>query len=146
MKNIPTSFEGCANSGKLSYFTEVPDKIDLNYDEPMTLSRIVGGIIGRVGEGLLLTTDNDTGKNKNIQNGRAIIKIKNCSNTGILNVPDSEEYINAQGEQFYKNYFGGIIGNACGEKEFSVYVEECTYSNFERGLGNEDFTDIGIKE
>lgn len=146
MKNIPTTFDGCTNSGTLSYFTKAPDEIDLNYDEPMTLSRIVGGIIGRVGEGLLLTTDNDMGKNKNIQNGRAIIKFKNCSNTGTLNVPDAKEYVNVQGEQLYENYFGGIIGNACGEKEFSVYVEECTYSGFERGLGNKNFTDIGTKE
>ena len=146
MKNIPTTFDGCINNGTLSYFTEAPSKTDLNYDEPMTLSRIVGGIIGRVGEGLLLTTDNDTGKDKNIQNGIAVIKIKNCSNTGSLNVTDMEEYMNTEGEKFYENYFGGIIGNTCGEKSFSVYVEECTYSGFDRGLGNEDFFDIGIKK
>ena len=106
--------------------------------ETMTVSRIAGGIVGRVGEGLLLTTDNDEADNKNIQATDAVLKITNSKNTGKLEVVDVDA-------QNIKNWFGGIIGNTCGEDGFSVLVENCTYTGFDRGLGNEDLNDVGTK-
>lgn len=45
----------------------------------------------------------------------------------------------------YRNYFGGIVGNASGENAYSVFMENCNYSNFERGLGNTEYADFGTK-
>ncbi len=137
MKDIPTTVDNCTNKGTLA-ITKATDGMTDEEAETMTVSRIAGGIVGRVGEGLLLTTDNDEADNKNIQATDAVLKITNSKNTGKLEVVDVDA-------QNIKNWFGGIIGNTCGEDGFSVLVENCTYTGFDRGLGNEDLTDIGTK-
>lgn len=138
MENISTTISKCTNSGTLSV-TAAADSMSADDAKIMTVSRIVGGIVGRIGSGLLLTTDSDDGNNKNIQAKNAVLKITDSSSTGQLDVVN----INAEN---YKNWFGGIIGNACGEDGFSVLVEKCSYTNFERGLGNEDYSDVGTKK
>lgn len=137
MKDIPTTVDNCTNNGTLA-ITKATDGMTDEEAKIMTVSRIAGGIVGRVGEGLLLTTDNDEADNKNIQAADAVLKITNSKNTGKLEVVDVDA-------QNIKNWFGGIIGNTCGEDGFSVLVENCTYTGFDRGLGNEDLTDIGTK-
>ena len=137
MKDIPTTVDNCTNNGTLA-ITKATEGMTDEEAEIMTVSRIAGGIVGRVGEGLLLTTDNDEADNKNIQATDAVLKITNSKNTGKLEVVDVDA-------QNIKNWFGGIIGNTCGEDGFSVLVENCTYTGFERGLGNENLTDIGTK-
>ena len=94
----------------------------------------------------MLTVDNDDGKDKFIQAKKPQLVIKNCSNSGELKVNVAEEFVNKYGEQVYTNYFGGIIGNHCGEKNYSVFVENCSYSNFDRGLGNKEYEDLGIRK
>lgn len=147
MKGISSEFVSCTNSGKLIIDNPADPQgyTDENGAGIMTISRIAGGIIGRVGEGLLLTTDSDNVNDKYINNKKAVITLKECSSTGSLFVTDSKEYTDNNGEKVYKNYFGGIVGNTTGEKEASIFVENCTYSNFERGLGNTDLKDIGSK-
>ena len=137
MKDIPTTVDNCTNIGTLA-ITKATDGMTDEEAETMTVSRIAGGIVGRVGEGLLLTTDNDEADNKNIQATDAVLKITNSKNTGKLEVVDVDA-------QNIKNWFGGIIGNTCGEDGFSVLVENCTYTGFDRGLGNEDLNDVGTK-
>lgn len=137
MKDIPTTVANCTNIGTLA-ITKATDGMTDEEVEIMTVSRIAGGIVGRVGEGLLLTTDNDEADNKNIQATDAVLKITNSKNTGKLEVVDVDA-------QNIKNWFGGIIGNTCGEDGFSVLVENCTYTGFDRGLGNEDLNDVGTK-
>lgn len=137
MKDIPTTVDNCTNKGTLA-ITKATDGMTDAEAETMTVSRIAGGIVGRVGEGLLLTTDFDEADNKNIQAADAVLKITNSKNTGKLEVVDVDA-------QNIKNWFGGIIGNTCGEDGFSVFVENCTYTGFDRGLGNEALTDIGTK-
>ena len=137
MKDIPTTVDNCTNNGTLA-ITKATDGMTDEEAETMTVSRIAGGIVGRVGEGLLLTTDNDEADNKNIQATDAVLKITNSKNTGKLEVVDVDA-------QNIKNWFGGIIGNTCGEDGFSVLVENCTYTGFDRGLGNEDLNDVGTK-
>ena len=137
MKDIPTTVDNCTNKGTLA-ITKATDGMTDEEAETMTVSRIAGGIVGRVGEGLLLTTDNDEADNKNIQATDAVLKITNSKNTGKLEVVDVDA-------QNIKNWFGGIIGNTCGEDGFSVLVENCTYTGFDRGLGNEDLNDVGTK-
>lgn len=137
MENIQTVIDNCTNSGTLSITAEA-NNIDEDDDKIMTISRIAGGIVGRVGPGLLLTTDSDKTDNKNVQSSDAVLKIVNSKSTGKL------EVVNENAEH-YKNWFGGIIGNTSGEDGFSVFVENCSYSGFERGLGNDDLNDLGTK-
>lgn len=137
MAGIATTIDGCANSGTLA-ITASADNMTAEDAEVMTVSRIVGGIVGRVGSGLLLTTDTDQADDSNIQSANADLKITNSNQTGKLEVVN----VNAK---YYKNWFGGIIGNACAEDGYSIFVDHCTYTEFDRGLGNEDLTDIGTK-
>lgn len=137
MADVATTIEKCTNNGTLSITAEA-DKMTDEETEIMTVSRIAGGIVGRVGSGLLLTTDSDNADDKNVQSADAVLKIKDSKNTGALQV------VNADAEN-YKNWFGGIIGNTCGEDGFSVLAENCTYTGFDRGLGNETLTDVGTK-
>lgn len=137
MANVATTIDKCSNSGTLA-ITAAADSMTDKDAEIMTVSRIAGGVVGRVGSGLLLTTDSDKADEKNIQSANADLKITNCKNTGKLDV------VNIDAEN-YKNWFGGIIGNTCGEDGFAIFVDKCTYTGFDRGLGNENLTDIGTK-
>lgn len=137
MANVATTIDQCTNSGTLA-ITAAADSMTDEEAEIMTVSRIAGGIVGRIGSGLLLTTDHDKADEKNIQSANADLKITNSKNTGKLDV------VNIDAEN-YKNWFGGIIGNTCGEDGFAIFVDKCTYTGFDRGLGNENLTDIGTK-
>ena len=138
VENMPTTVDKCSNSGKLA-ITASADSMTASDAEIMTVSRITGGIIGRVGSGLLLTVDSDKADKKNVQKENAVLKITNCSNTGLPDITN----INAEN---YNNLFGGIVGNTCGEDGFSFLAENCTYTGFDRGLGNDDLPDIGTKK
>ena len=139
MGNIPTTISGCINKGTLSYLSSAPDKetVETDEEEKFTLSRMAGGIVGRVGYGIFLSVDGDKGNAGNIQKDDAIFKFVDCYNSGTLNPTDNED--------FYKDYFGGIVGNCSGEDAYSIFVEDCGYANFERGLGNEGYSKIGQK-
>ena len=137
MANIATTIDRCTNSGTLATTASTAGMTD-EEAKIMTVSRIAGGIVGRVGSGLFLTTDNDEAIEKNIQSGSADLKITNSKNTGKLEVANIEA-------ENIKNWFGGIVGNTCGEDGFALFVDKCSYTNFDRGLGNENLTDIGTK-
>ncbi|MBR4051228.1 MAG: hypothetical protein IKK09_12075 [Clostridia bacterium] len=143
---IQSAFENCVSEGTLCIENTQPSKDVYEFKKSMTFARVAGGIIGRVGSFPMLTVDNDDGKGKFIQAKKAKLVIKNCSNIGELKVNVAEEFVNKYGEQVYTNYFGGIIGNHCGEKNYSVFVENCSYSNFDRGLGNKEYEDLGIRK
>lgn len=138
LKDIPTSIDKCTNSGTLA-ITALADNMTAEDADVMTVSRIAGGIIGRIGPGLLLTTDSDNANDKNVQAKNAVLKITDCINTGKPEITN----INAE---FYKNWFGGIVGNTCAEDGFSFSADNCTYSNFDRGLGNDTLPDVGTKK
>ncbi len=140
MGGIQTAIDGCSSSGKLSITaTTSSEEKDGTAEKVMTVSRIAGGIVGRIGSGLLLTVDNDTADQSNINASDAVIKLSGCTASCTLELADSEETVNI------KNYFGGIVGNTCGESDFSILVENCTYTGFDRGLGNQDLPDVGTK-
>ncbi len=138
MRHISTTISSCKASGELRITAPVVER-DPDDDINMTISRIIGGIVGRAGEGLLLTTDNDKASDKNIQAKNAVLKIENCASscTMVVNEPGAEEYT---------DYIGGVIGNASAADGFSVLVTECTYSGADRGLGNTDLPDVGTKK
>ena len=137
MANVPTTVENCTNSGDLSIAADVKGISD-EEAEIMTVSRIAGGIIGRVGPGLLLTTDSDVADSKNVQSESAVLRLISCANTGELSVKNEDA-------ENYKNWFGGIIGNTCAEDGFGFFADRCSYTGFDRGLGNAELTDIGTK-
>lgn len=146
VEGVWTVFEDCTNSGNVSLiFTLTEDEIQetLGSGNYMSLSQMVGGIVGRLGEGAMLTTDNDEGDTNNVNTENAWILFRNCSNTGVLESTDYSEYRNSDGAQIWKNYVGGIIGNASAEDAYSFLVENCTYVGAERGLGNTEYPDIG---
>ena len=138
MKYMSTTISNCKSSGNLKITAPVVER-DPDDEINMTISRIIGGIVGRAGEGLLLTTDHDNASDKNIQAKDAVLKISNCTSDCIMTVvePGAEEYT---------DYIGGIIGNASAEDGFSVLVTKCTYSSVDRGLGNADLPDVGTKK
>lgn len=137
MPSIPTEISNCVNTGSLLVDTPASSTENEEAEVTFTLARCTGGIIGRVGAGLFLTTDTDKGDVQNVQKKDALFVISNCLNRGQLNVSVIDKS--------YTDFFGGIIGNASGEKEYSFFVEECSYMNFDRGLGNSDFPDVGEK-
>ena len=137
MANVPTEFSNCINTGTLSVLTPVADLETFESEKEFTLARCTGGIIGRVGYGIYFTTDTDNGNAENVRKRDAFLNIRNCHNKGQLNVPIKAE--------LYTDFFGGIIGNASGEKEYSFFVEDCTYMHFDRGLGNLEYPNIGEK-
>lgn len=143
---IQSMFDSCTNEGMLRIENSQPGDDVYELRKTMTFARVAGGIIGRVGSFPMLTVDNDDSKEKFIQAKNAKIVIKKCSNIGELDVNVDEEFVNKYGEQVYTNYFGGIIGNHCGEKDYSVFAEGCSYSNFDRGLGNKEYEDLGSKK
>lgn len=143
MEAVNASFEGCVNTGTITMNNTAPEQEALEGSNGFVISRICGGIIGRVGSGLLLTTDSDEGSAEHVNGASAWLTIRDCSSTGALNVADTEEYTNANGDVIRKNYFGGIVGNTCGEAGFALKAEGCTYSGFDRGLGNEEYPDLG---
>ncbi len=50
------------------------------------------------------------------------------------------------GKIVYRNDIGGIIGNASGEKEYAVRVEDSVYTGTHHGIGNEELPDVGKKK
>ncbi len=144
LKDIPVVFASCTNSGDLIIENEPTDVETQTEQKTFTISRIAGGIVGRVGSGQILTTDTNRGNADNPRQSNARITFAGCKNTGKLNVA-AEDTVNEEGEPIYKNWFGGIIGKLCGEDGYAVYTDSCSYKHFERGLGNEDYPDAGEK-
>lgn len=134
MENISTTVDNCTNTGNLS-ITAAADSMTAEEAEIMTVSRIAGGIIGRVGPGLLLTTDSDEADIKNFNADNAVLKIINSKSTGKLNVVN-------ENAEFYKNWFGGIVGNTCGEDGFSLRIEDCSFTGFHTAIGNDEAGDL----
>lgn len=144
MDSTPGLIENCHNTGNIIMENKILTEEEAK-DVSFTLSRMCGGVIGRVG-GLYLSTGNDKNSEKNINKKDAWLNMKNCSSTGELLVNNTKQYPNEKGELRYRNFFGGVIGNSCAEDGYSILVENCTYSGFERGLGNDDLPDIGNKK
>ncbi len=147
-EGIATVFERCTNTGNITLeLALTEEEIQETLAGPtITLSQILGGIVGRLGEGLLLTTDNDGGNEANINNPNANIIFRDCRNSGELYTPDYSAYTNSNGEAVWVSFIGGIIGNTCAEDAYAFFAENCTFTNTARGLGNTDYPDIGTKQ
>lgn len=145
-EGVKTLFERCTNSGDVKLELsltqeEIQETQEAGYI--MTISQIIGGIVGRLGEGTLLTTDNDNGSAANVNAANAWIVFHDCHNSGMLEATDYSKYVTTDGKQIWKNYIGGIIGNTCADDAYSFRVEDCTYTGADRGLGNMEYPDVG---
>ena len=89
----------------------------------MTLSQMVGGIVGRVGDGLFLDTGGEAQDEKYINAQKAVIVFNGCSNTGSLSATDYTAYVDENGTPLWQNYIGDIVGYAAGEKDCSYRID-----------------------
>lgn len=146
---IPTEITSCVNNGSVKVdFTLTDAQIQESQGAAWTeFYQIGGGIVGRIGDALKLTTaegvetsaDNVNAKNANI-------KITGCSNTGTISAPDYSTILNQWKKPLYVNYLGGIVGQCSATNGYAFHVENCTYSGAERGLGSTDYADVGTKK
>lgn len=142
VKGLSSEIKGCINSGTLSVEDKEPSSETINSDKIMNLSRMCGGIIGRIGETLYLSTSADNGDAKNVNCKNSVIKISDCYSNGKFNVPAEDKYKNKKGDCIWDNQLGGIVGNCSASEGYSFSVKDCGFANVERGLGTKIYDDI----
>lgn len=149
LKKSSVSISDCKNSGNIEFEDTGVDEETINLDKEkditFKLTRMGGGIVGRIGESLVLVADSRKGSNAYINTENAYIQISNCNSSGKFIAPAEDKYLNKYNEPIFTNAFGGVIGSCVGEEDYSVNVTNCTYSNAERGLGETIFDDVGTK-
>ena len=146
---IPTEIKDCVNSGNVAIdFTLTDEQITQAQGSDWTeFYQIGGGIVGRIGDALKLTTAEGvetSADNVNAEN--ANIKITGCSSTGTISAPDYSTILNQWEKPLYVNYLGGIVGQCSATNGYAFRVGNCTYSGAERGLGITDYADVGTKK
>lgn len=143
-KGLKSSISDSVNLGTCIVL-DIDPQID-EFDEPsFALSRMAGGIVGRIGDAIFLTTDGDNGEDKNVNKKKADIVLTNCYNAGEFDLPSVDKYCYKDGTPVYENHVGGIVGNCAASKEYAFCVEDCKYANAQRGLGTKKYTDVGTK-
>lgn len=153
-----TEIDGCENSGNLSFTKPwIMGDADLKKENEQgekedadlfTLSVMGGGIVGRIGESVMLSLDADNSDADEINKKDALVTISNCTNTGALSYEEpqkgdgvTEEEFQKAVKEYWKASMGGILGDCSCTNGYSVGFENCTYSA-ERGIGNTDLPDI----
>ena len=146
---VPVEIVDCTNSGAVAIDFTLTDKEikDLQGAEWPELYQIGGGVVGRIGDALQLTTAEGvetSADNVNAANGNIIVS--GCSSTGTVSAPDYSYILNKWGKPLFVNYLGGIVGQCSATDGYGFSVENCTYSGVDRGLGNAECSDIGTKK
>lgn len=153
-----TEISGCENSGDISFTKPwIMGAEDLKTEnengeeedaELFTLSVMGGGIVGRIGEAVLLSVDADTNDPEQINRKDALVTISNCTSSGALKYEEpqkgegvTEEEFEKAKEEKWKASMGGILGDCSARDGYSVRFENCTY-DAARGLGNTALPDI----
>ena len=153
-----TTIDSCENSGTISFTkswvmqeNELKTENDDGEKEDaslFTLSVMGGGIVGRIGEAVMLSVDADKPDGQEINKKDALVRISNCVNTGALSYEEpqkgdgvTEEDLQKAAETYWKASMGGILGDCSCTNGYSVNFENCTY-NTERGIGNTELPDI----
>ncbi len=145
VNGLQTQIKGCINTGSLTVKAEEPSKETVESEVVMELSRMCGGIVGRIGETLYLSTSADKGDSRNVNKENAVITISDCYSNGFFDVPAEDKYKNFKGVNIWNNQLGGIIGNCSATDDQSFKVENCGYANTDRGLGTKEYNDVGTK-
>lgn len=146
---IPADIKNCVNIGTVKIdFTLTDEQIQEGQGSNWTeFYQIGGGIIGRIGDGLKLTTAEGVETSAdNVNAKKADIKITGCRSTSAISAPDYSYILNQWEKPLYVNYLGGIIGQCSATDGYAFSVKDCSYSNAERGLGSEEYSDVGTKK
>ncbi len=146
---IPTDITNCVNTGAVKIdFTLTDEQIKESQGAEWTeFYQIGGGIVGRIGDALKLTTAEGVKTSAdNVNAKKADIKITGCSSTGIISASDYSYILNKWDKPLYVNYLGGIVGQCSATDGYAFSVSDCSYTNAERGLGIKDYSDIGTKK
>lgn len=146
---IPADITNCVNTGAVTVdFTLTDEQIKEGQGAAWTeFYQIAGGIVGRIGDGLKLTTAEAGERNPaNVNSADAKLVITGCSSTGAITAPDYSSILNKAGKPLYVNYLGGVVGQCSATEGYAFRVENCTYSGADRGLGDTNFADLGTKQ
>lgn len=146
---IPTEINNCVNTGNVAIdFTLTDEQIaEAQGSDWPELHQIGGGIIGRIGDALILTTGEGVETSADhVNTADGNILISGCSNTGTISAPDYSFILNKWGMPLYVNYLGGIVGQCSATDGYAFSVENCTYSGADRGLGDTKYPDFGTKK
>ncbi|MDD5803449.1 hypothetical protein ACTQWG_15220 [Blautia sp. HCP3S3_H10_1] len=141
-----TQITGCKNSGDITFEGNLTvgkdEKETVENKNAFTLSVTGGGIVGRVGQSLLLSTDADKPDKSMIGLEDALVTISDCESTGNLTSqkPEtgegvSEEFKEKYADVLWKSSLGGILGDCSCVEGYSVKIENCTH-NAENEIGN----------
>lgn len=143
--NIPVVISGCTNTGNVALDYNLTDaqRSELQGASMFSLSQICGGIVGRIGEALMLSTGNDVHNAAYINCADGRILLTDCTSTGRITAPDNSDILNKVDEPVFLDFLGGIVGEAAGSPEYTFTVRNCTYSGAPRALGDTSFPDIG---
>lgn len=142
---IPTEISNCTNTGSVSIeFTLTEEQIADSQGADWTeFYQIGGGIVGRIGDALKLTTaEGVETSTDNVNAADGNIVISGCSSTGTVSAPDYSSILNKWEKPLYVNYLGGIVGQCSATDGYAFGVENCTYSGAERGLGSTEYPDF----
>lgn len=146
--NIKTEIKDCANTGEVAIeFTLTDEQIaELQGSEWTIIHQIAGGIVGRIGDALLLTVDETEKQSEsNINTPDGKIQITGCQSTGKITAPDYSFILNKWEKPLFVNYLGGIVGQCSATELYAFGTDNCTYSNTERGFGDVSYNDFGAK-
>ena len=147
--SIPTQIADCTNSGAVTVdFTLTDEQVaQMQGAQWPEFFQIAGGIVGRIGDGLKLSTAEAEDRNPdNVNSSSPVIRIGSCRSTGQVTAPDYSTILNSQGTPLYVNYLGGIVGQCSATDEYAFCAENCVYSGAQRGLGESGFPDIGAAD
>ena len=145
---IPTEMKDCVNSGNIAIdFTLTDEQIAEAQGAAWTeFYQIGGGIVGRIGDALKLTTAEGVETSAdNVNAAEGNIVISGCKSTGTISAPDYSYILNSYEKPLYVNYLGGVVGQCSATDGYAFRVDNCTYSGIERGLGDADYPDFGTK-
>ena len=143
--HIPTRISGCTNSGAVAVDFTLTDgqTAELQGSEWPEYFQIAGGIVGRVGDALTLSTALDTEADASrVNTPDGTIRISGCSSTGTVTAPDYSTILNKAGQPLFVNYLGGILGQCSATEGYAFCVEGCTFSGTQRGLGDTAYPDV----
>lgn len=145
---IPTEIKDCVNRGSIAIdFTLTDEQIAEAQGSDWTeFYQIGGGIVGRIGDALKLTTAEGvetSADNVNVAEGNIVIS--GCKSTGKISAPDYSQILNKYEKPLYVNYLGGVVGQCSATNGYAFAIENCTYSGAERGLGDTKYPDFGTK-
>ena len=144
IKESRTEISGCVNTGDIVFLDTMESTVEEETSEgKFELARMAGGVIGRVGETIYLSTTGD--RHDAVEKKDCNILITDCYSCGGFSLPPEEAHKYSDGENEIVNYCGGIVGTVDMEEGYYTFIENCGYANAERGVGNTALPDAGTR-